>query len=344
MVSARPRRDNGAVTTASPGVTSMAILQREYGPPDVLAPEQVPLPPLGRGDIRVHTIAAAVNYSDLQIRAGRWPLRRVDPFPYVPGLEVVGRVVEIGPGADEWRDGDVVVSMMQGMGGVRAERPGGYAELVTMPAAAAARVPPDVDPLVAATVGLAGLTAYAGLQRLGSLREAAVVVTGATGGVGSMAVRIAAALGARPVAVVSRPGAGAELLEVGATLVAGPELAGLPAGSVDAVLDAVAGPLFGPCITGLRPGGRYCLVGAAAGGTVTWDAFALLEGIVLTGWSSESLDGAQLRALWGAVMDLVADLHLVVPEPTLLPLTEAAQAHRLLESRAVTGRLLLTRR
>ncbi len=231
-------------------------MQREYGPPAVLVPERMPLRPPGRGEIRLSTIAAAVNYSDLQIRAGRWPIRRTDPFPYVPGLEVVGEVVEVGPAADDWQPGDVAVSMMQGMGGVRSERPGGYAEIVTIPAATAARVPVEVDPLIAATIGLAGVTAYAGLQQLGTLSGATIVVTGATGGVGSIAVRIAAALGARP----------------------------------------VAGPLFAQCAAALRAGGRYCLVGAAAGGTVTWDAFGLLNGIVLTGWSSETLDGPQLRA------------------------------------------------
>jgi NADPH2:quinone reductase len=329
--------------TTTPTSETLAVVQRDYGPPGVLAAERVPLPPLAPGEIRVATIAAAVNYSDLQIRAGRWPIRRDDPFPYVPGLEVVGEVAEVGPGADEWRPGDVAVSMMQGMGGVRSERPGGYAEVVTMPAAVAARVPADVDPLVAATVGLAGVTAYAGLRQLGALPGATVVVTGATGAVGSMAVRIAVALGARSVAVVSRPGAGADLRDAGAArVVTGAELGELQ-GSADGVLDSVAGPLFAPLVEALRPGGRYSLIGAAAGGTVTWDAWALLEGIVLTGWSSESLDGAQLRALWGPLMKLVTG-GLPVPAPTVLPLAEAARAHELLESRAVIGRLLLTRR
>jgi NADPH2:quinone reductase len=331
------------VTTDSSAAATLAVVQRAYGPPEMLAAESLRLSPLAPGEIRVSTIAAAVNYSDLQIRAGRWPIRRAEPFPYVPGLEVVGSVVEVGPGTIEWRVGDVVVSMMQGMGGVRAERPGGYAQLVTLPAAAAARVPPGVDPIVAATVGLAGITGYAGLHRLGSLRDAAVVITGATGGVGSTAVRIAAALGARPIAVVSAPGAGRELMAAGAArVVTAAELAELPAGSVDAVLDSVAGPLFGASITLLRPGGRYCLVGAAAGATVTWDAFSLLEGIVLTGWSSETLDGKTLRQLWDPLMALVADSRLAVAQPTMLALTEAARAHELLESRAVTGRLLLT--
>jgi NADPH2:quinone reductase len=344
VVSAGPRpADNGLVTTASSS-GSLAIVQRSYGAPPVLVAEEVPVPALEPGDIRVRSLASPVNYADLQVRAGSWPIGRPDPFPYVPGLEVVGEVVEVGAGVTEWRPGDVVVSMMQGMGGVRSERPGGYAELVTMPGAVAARVPANVDPVAAATIGLAGVTAYAGLRRCGVVEGATVLITGATGGVGSMAVRIAAALGARPVAVVRRPAAGADLAEAGAVRVVTAENLGGEAGSADAVVDSVAGPLFAPVVEALRPGGRYCLVGAAGGGAVTWDAFALLGGIELTGWSSETLDGPALRDLWQALVALLAAGRLVPPKPTLLPLTDAARAHELLEKREVAGRLLLTRR
>ena len=343
-MTAAGNRDNRGVINTFPGPDALAIVQRGYGPSDVLSVERMPVLPLVPGEIRVRTIASAVNFSDLQIRAGRWPIRRPDPFPYVPGLEVVGVVVEVGPDVTDWRVGDVAITLMQGMGGVRAERPGGYAELVTMPADVAAPVPAGLDPLIAATVGLAGVTAYSGLQRLGPLAGATVVVTGATGGVGSTALRIAAALGAQPVAVVSRPGSHDGLINFGAVrVVAAAALTeDLPPGSVDGVLDTVAGPVFAPVVAALRPRGRYCLVGGAAGGTVTWNAYGLLDGIVLTGWSSEGLDGPALRAVWRSVSDLLSDGRLVAPEPTVLPLTEAARAHDLLESRAVTGRLLLT--
>jgi NADPH2:quinone reductase len=330
------------MTASSSG--SLAIVQRSYGAPTVLVPEEVPVLPLAPGDIRVRSLASPVNYADLQIRAGNWPIQRLDPLPYVPGLEVVGEVVEVGAGVTEWRPGDIVVSMMQGMGGVRSERPGGYAELVTMPGAVAARVPANVDPLAAATIGLAGVTAYAGLRGSGVVEGATVLITGATGGVGSMTVRIAAALGARPVAVVRRPGAGADLAEAGAVRVVTAEDLGAEAGSADAVVDSVAGPLFAPVVEALRPEGRYCLVGASGGGAVTWDAFALLAGIGLTGWSSETLDGPALRDLWQVLIALLAAGRLVAPKPTLLPLTDAARAHELLENREVAGRLLLTRR
>jgi NADPH2:quinone reductase len=340
MVSVEDGRHNAPVSGTD---GALRIVQRGHGGPGVLTAEGGPVPAPGAGEIVVRTLAAAVNYSDLMIRRGDWPIRRPDPWPYQPGLEVVGEVAAVGRGGARFAPGDVVVSMMQGMGGVRAERPGGYAEFVALPADAAASVPRAVDPLVAAAVGLAGVTAQAGLDRLGPLDGATVVVTGAGGGVGSLAVRIAVARGARVRAVVSAPGRAGNLADAGAEVVPAADLDRLR-GSCDAVLDAVAGPLFAAAVGALRPGGRYSLVGAAAGGTVTWDVFALLDGLTLTGWSSESLDGDALRALWQPLMTLVAEGRLAVPAPTLVPLAEAAHAHRLLEARAVTGRVLLTTR
>lgn len=82
------------------------------------------LAPLGEGEIRIRSLASAVNRSDLEIRAGNWTIRREPKFPYVPGLEVVGDVVECAAGLDI-RVGDREWTMMQGLGGVRAERDGG---------------------------------------------------------------------------------------------------------------------------------------------------------------------------------------------------------------------------
>ncbi|WP_095987538.1 zinc-binding dehydrogenase [Cystobacter fuscus] len=107
--------------------------------------------------------------------------------------------------------------------------------------------------------------------------------------------------------------------------------------SADAVLDGVAGPLFPTLISALRPTGRYCLVGAAAGGAVSFDAWSLLDGRVLTGYSTETLDGNVLRA---ATRELLA-LRLPPPPTTVLPLAEAARAHELLERREVRGRVVL---
>ncbi|HEX2714993.1 MAG TPA: alcohol dehydrogenase catalytic domain-containing protein, partial [Candidatus Acidoferrales bacterium] len=153
-----------------------AIVMRRYGAPDVLTWEEVALPPLASSDVRIRSIASAVNHSDLEIRAGHWPVNRPEPFPYVPGLEVVGDVVEIGGGVRDVRPGDRVITMMQGLGGVRAARTGGYAEYVTVAEGAVAHVPPEVDPYDMAALGLVAVTAYEGLRRLGALSGRRIVV------------------------------------------------------------------------------------------------------------------------------------------------------------------------
>jgi NADPH2:quinone reductase len=118
----------------------------ETGAPTVLRIEEVELLPLRDGEIRIRSLASAVNHSDLEIRAGVWEIRRTPRFPYVPGLEVVGEVVEVAGGVEHVHPGDRVWTTMQGLGGVRAERDGGYAEHVTVSSSVVAPLPDAVDP------------------------------------------------------------------------------------------------------------------------------------------------------------------------------------------------------
>jgi len=318
---------------------------RRYGAPEVLVLEEIALPPLAPNDVRIRSIASAINHSDLEIRAGHWPVQKPDPFPYVPGLEVVGEVVEVGAAVRGVRPGDRVLTMMQGLGGVRAERPGGYAEYVTAAEAAVACLPPEVDPYDMAALGLVGVTAYEGLRRLGALDGRRVVVTGASGGVGSAATAIARAQGAFVIGVVSR----SERIEYVRALGASEVLIGskeslessLGGDSVDGVLDTVAGDVFGPCVSALRPGRALSLVGTVGGHEVRFDAWQLLQSVTLTGYSSESLDGDALREAVAALGAWVRRGAVTPPARRLMPLAEAAAAHALLERRGVEGRVLL---
>ena len=300
------------------GGKSRAIVMRRTGPPGVLALEEVAPPRLAAGEVRLRALASAINHSDLEIRAGNWRIRKQPPFPYVPGLEVVGEVVEVAGDVTDFAVGDRAWTTMQGLGGVRAERDGGYAEQVTVAADALAPLPRDLDAVKFASIGLAGVTAIESMRKLGPIAGKTLVVSGASGGVGAVAVAIGRALGA--------------------TLVALTRDSPLPEpGSADAVLDGVAGPLFGPLVAALRPGGCYCLYGAAAGGDVSFDAWGLIDPRVLTGYSTENLDGPALRT---ATRELLA-LRLPPPPTTVLPLAEAARAHSLLEQRSVQGRVVL---
>ena len=322
-----------------------AIVVREYGSPEVLTFEQVDLSEVAADEVRIRVLAAAVNHSDLEIRAGSWPIRRDPPFPYVPGLEAVGEVVATGAEVDSVGVGASVVTMMQGLGGVRAERDGGYAEYVTVAGDAVAPLPAEADPLAVAALGLAAVTAYEGLRRLGPVAGMRVVVTGASGGVGSAAIALALALdAAEVVGVVSRPERVEYVRSLGAdgAFVADDDLGhALGRGRVDRVLDTVGGRLFRPCVASLRTGGGLAAVGTVGGADVELDANALLQPVTITGYGSESLDGAALRAAMTTICTLLAAGELAVPEVTQLPLAEAARAHRLLEEHQVTGRIVL---
>ena len=334
-----------------------AVVMRSYGGPETLRIEDRPTVRLAPGEVRVRVLAATVNHSDLEVRSGAWPVRRQPAFPYVPGLEAVGDVTEVAAGTQHVREGQRVWTMMQGLGGVRAERDGGYAEEVVVEADALAPLPDDLDPVAAAAVGLAGVTAACGLCRLlpGSaagdarplpplvdLAGRALAVTGAGGGVGSLAVALAAAAGARVLGVAGREQQAAYVRGLGATevVVGRGASVGLTAGSLDGVLDTVAGPLFGTLVAALRRSGRYCLVGAVAGSQVSFDAWSL-EARVLTAWSSEDLDGSTLRAATEDLVSVLRPGRLAAPAVTVLPLEDAARAHALLEAHEVTGRLVL---
>jgi NADPH:quinone reductase len=335
-----------ATEDATPRQTR-AIVMRAFGGPEVLRAEPLPLPPLAPTELRIRTIAAAVNHSDLEVRAGAWPIRRADALPYVPGLEVLGEVSEVGGevgAAGTPRVGDRVITMMQGLGGVRAERAGGYQHEVTVDAGVVAPVPPGVDPLAAAALGLAAVTAHEGLARLGPLAGRTLVVTGAAGGVGSAACALGAAMGAHVVAVVRAaaraPAPDAYLRGLGVAQIVA-DAAELPARSADAVLDSVVGALFEPLIAALADGGRYCMVGAMAGDRAAFSAWELLRGLVITGYSSETLDGPALRAATSEIFGRLSSGQLAAPVYETLPLSRAAEAHSRIEARGVRGRVLL---
>jgi NADPH2:quinone reductase len=300
-------------------MTSYRVVQLErFGGPEVLTVVERTVQALAAGEVRVRALASAVNHSDLHVRAGAWKIRKEAPFPYVPGLEVVGEVVEVAGDVTSVRVGDRVWTTMQGLGGVRAERDGGYAELVTVSANVLASLPHDVDPVKFAALGLAAVTALESLRRVGDVAGKTVLITGATGGVGGVAVSLAAAYGATVIAHTrsSEP----------------PQPA-----SVDAVLDGVAGPAFPSLIAALRPGGRYCMYGAVAGGDVHLDAWGLIEPRTLTGYSTETLTGETLRRATSELLKLSPR----EPPTTLLPLAEVRRAHAMLASREVHGRIVL---
>src|SRR5919109_1114668 len=253
-----------------------AIVLRRYGPPDELRLEEVPQPPLVRGELRLRVLAAGVNRTDIEIRAGHWPILKDDPFPYIPGVEALGEVAEIGPDVSDFAVGDRAITMMMRLGGVRAERAGGYQDEVVVPAPNCARIA-GVNARAIAALGLAGVTALNGLRVVEAAPGTRILVTGASGGVGACALRIGKALGARMIAATSDAAKEPSLRGFGADEVVSVPREGkaeidLP--EVDGVVDTVGGALFGALVETLKPRGRLCLVGGASSEAIALSAWA----------------------------------------------------------------------
>jgi NADPH:quinone reductase len=321
-----------------------AVYMNAYGGPEVLVYGPATFAPLRADEVRIRTIASCVNHTDLEIRAGNWPIRKQDPFPYVPGVEVVGEIAEVGSCVTDVFVGDRVITMMQGLGGVRGARPGGYAETVTVAADAVAAFGAKIDPHAMAAFGLGAVTAYEGLRRLGDLGGKHILVTGAAGGVGSAAVGIATAQGAKVTGVVSRAEQWDYVRSLGAddgVIFTHGEALDLAPACVDGVLDTVGAALFEGTLRALKPGGVLSLVGAVGGGDVRFDLWDLIRPVTLTGYSSETLDGPTLRSAVAAITQWVQAGNIATPRYTTVPLAEAARAHAILESRGISGRVQL---
>lgn len=244
--------------------TLTAWSQSRYGGPDVLTETTAGLPAPGRGELLLRVAATALNSADVRILRGdplvvrlAFGLRR--PRTPVPGRDVAGTVVAAGPDAGAWRPGDRVVGELSG---------GGLATHVTAAADRVVAVPDGLDPTVAATLPLAGGTAWQALD-LGAVgRGSRVLVIGAGGGVGTFAVRLAVLRGAEVHAVC---GAAALAVVTGLGAARADDYravdpAALPADGYDAVVDIAGTTSLRALLRLVRPGG---VVVGVAGGTNT---------------------------------------------------------------------------
>lgn len=241
--------------------TLTAWTQSRYGGPDVLTETTTVVPAPGRGEVLLRVAATALNSADVRILRGdplvvrlAFGLRR--PRTPVPGRDVAGTVVAVGPDAGTLRPGDRVVGELSG---------GGLATHVTARADRVVAVPDALDPVVAATLPLAGGTAWQALD-LGAVGPGSrVLVVGAGGGVGTFAVRLAVLRGAT-VHAVCGAGALAVVAELGADRVddyRAVDPSTLPADAYDTVIDIAGTTSLRALLRLVRPGGT--VVGVAGG-------------------------------------------------------------------------------
>jgi len=319
-----------------------AVVVEEFGGPEVLQLREVPVPVPGPGQVSIDVAFAGMNFAEIQARTVGY---RVASLPFVPGLEVSGRIRALGEGVTGFRPGDRVAVMLTG---------GGYAEVALADADTVIAVPAGLDLRTAATLPTVLPTAYALIHYAGRLRAGeSVLVQGAAGGVGTALGQVARLAGAgRVYGVVSNHDKAAFAVKHGYDEVFVGEdfdrqLAAATDGrGVDLVLDSVGGSTWERSLASLARYGRAVSFGNA-GGAAPWSAgMADLapKSLSVAGFSILGLsaaDPALLRRLSAEAFALVATEGLELPVSAEFPLEEAAEAQRLLGGRASTGKLLL---
>ncbi|MHC3471285.1 NADP-dependent oxidoreductase [Streptomyces sp. 7R007] len=304
-----------------------AIIQSAFGGPEVLAYRETDVPEPGPGEVLLRVAGAGVNPGDTVLRAGRVP--ELVTLPWTPGNDVSGVVERVGEGVTRFVPGDEVYGMLA------VSRRGAYAEFTTAPADALALAPKNLDLAHAGAVPLVAVTAWQALVVLADVQPGdRVLIHAAAGGVGHVAVQLAKESGAH-VTATARAANHPLLRELGAdelidytttdfrTAVAG----------VDVVLDLVGGA-YGPrSLDVLRPGGL--LIGASID-PGTDEATATARGLRYT-WVTAEPSGALLRQ----ITERIEAGRLRVLVQGTYPLSEAAEAHRTIETKRTTGKLVL---
>jgi putative PIG3 family NAD(P)H quinone oxidoreductase len=314
------------------------------GDPDVLRLTDLPDPEPGPREVLLEVAAAGVNRADLLQRQGQYPPPA--GAPDWPGLECSGVVLAVGAGS-RWRVGERVAALLDG---------GGYAERVVVPDGQVLSVPDQVDLIAAAALPEAVCTAWSNLVTVARLAAGELVlVHGGSGGVGTVAIQLAKAVGARVAATAGGPERVARCVELGADVgidhrsedfVSAVKDASDGRGA-DVVLDVLGAGYLARNLAVLAVEGRLVVIGLQRGRRAEIDLGTLLA-------KRASVHGTTLRSrppeqkarivadVAARAWPLLDDGRLRPVVHATLPLAHAAEAHRLLESGAVFGKVLLT--
>ena len=295
----------------------------------------------GEGEISVKVAASGVNFIDVYHREGRYPMK----LPFVPGMEGAGTVSFVGSGVTEWKPGDRVVW---------SSAQGSYAEQIVLPAASALTVPADVDLKDAAALALQAMTVHMLVTDVWALKPGqTALVHAAAGGVGLLLCQAAHHIGARVIGTTSTPAkaelarnAGADDVILYTETDFEAEVKRLTGGrGVDVVYDSVGKTTFEKGLNCLRMRGMMVLFGGSSGPAPSIDPIVLMQkgSIFLTRptLSHHTATTEERRERWAQVVNWLQTGVIKATIGAEYPLAEAAQAHRDLESRKTTGKLVL---
>ena len=316
-----------------------AIQISDHGGPDVLTPIDADIPEPGPGEVLIRTTAVGVNFIDTYFREGVYPRE----LPFVPGSEGAGVIESVGPGTPDLVAGDRVAW---------CQAPGSYAQYVVAPADALVAVPDGVDDDVAASMLLQGLTAHYLITDTHRADPGDwVLITAGAGGVGQLLIQLAVARGFRVITTTSTPDKAELCRELGAEHVllypeATPErIRELSAGGVQVVFDGVGKDTFDSSLDSLDRRGTLVLFGAASGPVPPVDPQRLnaagsvfLTRPTLAHYIATS---SEYRARAAEVLDALVAGSVTLTVGARFGLSEAAQAHRALQSRQTSGSVVL---
>ncbi|MFT9668682.1 NAD(P)H-quinone oxidoreductase [Streptomyces rhizosphaericola] len=321
-----------------------AITIPEPGGPEAFVWAEVPDPVPGDGEVLVEVVASAVNRADVLQRQGFYdPPPGASPYP---GLECAGRITALGPGVTGWAVGDAVCALLSG---------GGYAEKVAVPVGQLLPVPDGVELTVAAALPEVTSTVWSNVFLISHLRPGeTVLIHGGSSGIGTMAIQLAKAVGARVAVTAGSPEKLARCAELGADILINyreqdfvEEVRENTAGAgADVILDIVGAKYLDRNVQALAVNGRLAIIGLQGGVKGELNLGALLaKRAAVTATSLRGRPLAEKAAIVAAVREhvwpLIADGVVRPVVDRTVPMADAAEAHRVLESSTHVGKVLL---
>lgn len=321
-----------------------AIRFHKIGGPEVLVYEEVAMPEPKESEVLIRIEAIGVNYSDITRRRGDYYPEKTLP-PYTIGAEVAGSIVALGKGVTSFEIGTLVIA---------TPPTGGYAEYVAVPAFLVIPVPPGINAVQATTFMSQGLTAAFSIRQTARMQPGeSILIEGAAGGVGSFAVQLAKLYGAGKViaaASSSEKRAIAEGLGADASVDYtqpgwSEQVRELTGGKgVDIVLDSAGGDITGQALEAMAPFGRLIYLGQSSGKIPLIDPWKLtVPTHTVTGFSIFAYLAFPelIKSTLTEIIGFVLSGKLKLQIGTVLPLSQAAEAHRLVEGRKSTGKVVL---
>ncbi|MFF3766037.1 NAD(P)H-quinone oxidoreductase [Streptomyces sp. NPDC001922] len=322
-----------------------AITIPEPGGPEALVWAEVPEPVPGEGEVLVEVAAGAVNRADLLQRQGFYdPPPGSSPYP---GLECSGRITALGPNVSGWAVGDEVCALLAG---------GGYAEQVVVPSGQLLPVPEGVDLVTAAALPEAVCTVWSNVFMVAHLRPGdTLLIHGGSSGIGTMAIQLAKAIGARVAVTAGSAEKLERCRELGADILIDyheqdfvEELRKATDGKgADVILDIVGAKYLSRNVKALAVSGRLAVIGMQGGRKGELDLGALLAkrgAVTATSLRGRPLSekAAIVAAVREHVWPLIANGRVRPVVDRALPMRDAAEAHRVLEESGHIGKILLT--